>query len=406
MLRRAFLKSSGLALTGAAVSPVFAAGERRARKIGIGIIGIGVRGKQLMELLRHMPQFHIAGYCDVLPFRLDEARGEAPAGARPCTDYRSLLDDNDIDAVVVATHFSAHFPIAIDALDAGKHVYCEKTMVKGIEETKSLVAKAGDRPALVFQTGFQYHSSPLYRKATDMIARGLIGTVVSVDCQWNRNGNWRRPVPDPKWERLINWRMYREHSSGLVAELSSHQMDFCNRILGNEIRQIQGAGGIDYWKDGRETYDNVHVICRYASGVTATFTSLTANSLDEYRIAVLGKKGSIILTAGRGWLIPEQGLVTAADEVDLLSGASVVSDPDSAYRRSDAESAYVIEAPDGDPTWNALQEFGESIIRGEQPASDVIAGGRVSIMVQMAIDAMDSGTVIGWQPQHELRRPS
>ena len=111
-----------------------------------------------------------------------------------------------------------------------------------------------------------------------MIARGDVGDVAAVQCQWNRNGSWRRPVPDPKWERQINWRMYREYSGELVAELSAHQMDFCNTVLGNDLQRIQGAGGIDYWDDGRETYDNVHVVCRYRSGVTATFTSLTSNA--------------------------------------------------------------------------------------------------------------------------------
>lgn len=397
MRRRVFLKSSGVALTGAAFAPVLADVTGGAEQIGIGIIGTGVRGKQLMTFLRDMPRFRIAGYCDVLPFRLHEAADLVPAG-RQYTDYRYMLEDDGIDAVVIATHFSAHFPIAMDALDAGKHVYCEKTMVKGIEETKSLVAKAVDRPGLVFQTGFQYHTSPLYRTAADMIARGLIGPVVFVDCQWNRNGDWRRHVPDPKWERQVNWRMYREYSSGLVAELSSHQMEFCNRILGHEVHRIQGVGGIDYWKDGRETYDNVHVLCRYASGVTASFTSLTANSLDAYRIAVRGKKGSIILTDRHGWLIPEDDL--DVDEVDLLSGASVVADPGGAYRRYDAESAYVIDAPDDDPTLATLQEFGDSIVHGRQPSSDVFVGARISIMVQMAIDAMDDGTAVEWQPRH------
>lgn len=224
MRRRTFLKSSGLALTGAALRPVFAADSASEEQIGIGIIGTGVRGKQLMAFLTEMPQFRIAGYCDVLPFRLREARARAPdgAGAKEYADYRYMLEDDAVDAVVIASHFSAHLPMAMNALDAGKHLYCEKTMVKGVDETLSLVRKARENPQLTFQTGFQLRSSALYEKAAGMIERGDIGAVVAVACQWNRNGDWRRPVPDPKWERLVNWRMYREYSSGLAAELSSH----------------------------------------------------------------------------------------------------------------------------------------------------------------------------------------
>lgn len=383
-------------MLGSAVLPRAFADPASGPRIGIGIIGSGARGQQLIGFLNEMPQFDVAAYCDVLPFRLDEARAQLP-GARAYADYRHLLEDRKVDAVVIATHLSAHFSIAMDALDAGKHVYCEKTLTKGIDESLSLARKARDNSRLTFQTGYQFRSSALYERAAEMIARGVIGPVIAVNCQWNRNGDWRRPVPDPKYERLINWRMYREYSSGLVAELSSHQMDFCNRILAGSIERIHGEGGIDYWKDGRETYDNVHVVCRYSSGITAKFTSLTANSLDGYRIAVLGKKGSIVLTFAGGWLIPEGDDFEAADEVDLVSGASV-SAGGQADSRSGAARAYGIDAPTGDPTPAALAAFADSIVHERQPSADVSAGARAAIMVQMAIEAMDTGTVIEWRP--------
>ena len=402
MQRRQFLTSSGIALAGVGLSPAFVKAAALGDRINIGVIGTGVRGQQLMTFLRGLPQFRVVAYCDILPFRLDAARAIAESSATAYTDHRRLLDDQNVDAVVIATHFSAHHEVVLDALDAGKHVYCEKTMIKGISETREVVDKARECHTQIFQTGFQYHSSPLYVAAANMIARGDIGAVAAVDCQWNRNGNWRRPVPDPKWERQVNWRMYREYSSGLVSELSAHQMDFCNRVLGSGVKQIQGVGGIDYWQDGRETYDNVHVVCRYRSGVTATFTSLTSNNLDNYRVAVLGQKASIILTTRRGWFIPEGETMVAPDGVDLVSGASVVNGPQSAYRSSDTGSAYQIEAPDDDPTPRALADFANAILDARQPASNVLTGATASIMVQMAIDAMDNGTVERWQPEYDL----
>ncbi len=402
MRRRKFLTSSGIALAGIGLGPLLARATAPSDRINIGVIGTGVRGRQLLSFLRDMPQFRVAAYCDVLPFRLDEARAVTAPSAAAYTDYRHLLDDRNVDAIVVATHFSAHHPVVMDALDAGKHVYCEKSMTKGIDQTREVVDKAGQRHEQIFQTGFQYHTSPLYMQAANMIARGDVGEVAAVECQWNRNGDWRRPVPDPKWERQINWRMYREYSSGLVAELSAHQMDFCNRILGSGVKQIQGVGGIDFWQDGRETYDNVHVVCRYRSGVTATFASLTSNSLDKYRVAVLGKKGSIVLTTRRGWFVPEGESLETPDGIDLVSGASVVDGSQRAYRSTDTGSAYRIDAPDDDPTPHALEVFGSSILDNRQPASNVFTGAKASIMVQMAIDAMDNGTVEQWQPEYDL----
>ena len=102
----------------------------------------------------------------------------------------------------------------------------------------------------------------LYQVAMEMIRKGALGKVMFVRAQWHRNSNWRRPVPDPKFERLINWRMYKEYSGGLLAELASHQIDVANWAFGSEPISVYATGGIDYWKDGRETCDNVEAILR------------------------------------------------------------------------------------------------------------------------------------------------
>ena len=343
----------------------------------------------------------LVAYCDVLPFRLEEAGAAEPA-ARAYSDYRRLLDDKDVEAVIVSTHFSEHHPVVLAALDAGKHVFCEKTMIKGMAEIREVVDAAQSRPGQIFQTGFQYRTSPLYEAAAKLIANGDIGPVTAINCQWNRNGNWRRPVPDPKWERQVNWRMYREYSGGLVAELCSHQMGFCDWVIGSEVEHIQGVGGIDYWKDGRETYDNVHVFTRYKSGVTATYTSQTTNSLDGYRISVLGKKGTLILTTRRGWLIPEGDAIASSAGVDLVSGASVDVGPDQAYSTAAESSAMRIDVPDNNPTPVALQRFGEAIRDMRQPVSNVANGAKISVMVQKAIDAMDNKEVMPWSAEYDF----
>ena len=396
MKRRDFLLAGGTIVASVGLGSTLASASSATDRIGIGVIGAGVRGRHLIEFMQKVPMLELVAFCDVLPFRLEEAGAIAGSAARAYSDYRRLLDDKDVDAVIVATHFSEHHPVVLAALDAGKHVYCEKTMIKGIAEAREVFDAAQNRPGQIFQTGFQYRTSPLYEAAARVIAGGDIGQVTAINCQWNRNGNWRRPVPDPKWERQLNWRMYREYSGGLVAELCSHQMGFCDWVIDSELEHIQGAGGIDYWKDGRETHDNVHVLVRYKSGVTASFSSQTTNSLGGFRIAVLGKKGTVILTTRRGWLIPEGDALASSTGVDLVSGASVDVGPEQAYTIAAEGSAMRIDAPDDNPTPVALQRFGEAIRDKRQPVSNVASGARLSVMVQTAIDAMDSKEVIPW----------
>ena len=139
-----------------------------------------------------------------------------------------MLDDPEVDAVVIATPLSMHYDMAKAALDAGKHIYQEKTMTYQIREALHLVKLVDEHKDQIFQVGHQYRYLPLYFKVAEMIRGGSIGDVTNVYVQWNRNADWRRPVPDPQYERLINWRMYREYSSGLTAELHSHQIDFIN----------------------------------------------------------------------------------------------------------------------------------------------------------------------------------
>jgi len=396
MERREFLCASAAAAAALGAAPVLASG-----RIGIGVIGTGIRGQQLADLLNASDAFDVVAICDVLPFRLQEARQKLPGSAAAYSDYRQLLADRRVDAVIVATHFSGHYAVVMDALDAGKHVYCEKTMIKGIPETRRVVSAATDRPRQIFQAGFQYRTSPLYLKAAKLIAEGHIGQVAAIDCQWNRNGDWRRPLPDPSLERQVNWRMYREYSGGLAAELSAHQMDFCNQVDGGAIASLQGVGGIDYWKDGRETYDNINLIARYESGMTATFASQTTNSLDRYRIAVLGKRGSIILTNRRGWLIPEGTNAALPDGLDLVSGASMDTGSGRSYQAADNSAIREIAASGEEPTATALEVFANSILEGEQPPSNVRTGARASVMVQMALDAMDRGKVLRWKTGYE-----
>ncbi len=356
--------------------------------INIGVIGTGDRGRGLIPVLNKIEGIHVSAACDILPFRLEQGISKVSNKVEAYKNYKKLLDNKDIDAVLIATPFSTHSAIALDALDAGKHIYCEKTMAKGLTSINNLVEKVSNSKT-IFQTGHQYHSSRLYKHVVDMLKNGEIGQITSFECQWNRNGNWRRPVPDISLERAINWRMYREYSGGLVAELCSHQIDFVHWVLGENPKKIMGTGGVDYWKDGRETFDNIHLLYEYPSGVKAKFTCLTSNALGNYQIKIHGSKGTILLDYTKAWIYYEKGFKKEIADVDGVSGATINSHLQG--------KGYPIKVSHIDPSKQALIDFRDSILENKQPISNVFTGADTARAVQLSLDAMYNEDIQYWK---------
>ncbi len=389
MKRRDFVLKSALA-TSAIASSSLAFGKLLPdyspnNTVNFGIIGTGDRGSALIPIINGITDCNVIGCCDVLPFRLRRGINKAPK-AKGYTDYRKLLDNPNIDAVIISTTFNTHAKIAVDALDAGKHVYCEKTLAKGYSDIKKIIQNAKNS-SKTFQTGHQYHSSRLYTHVVDLIKNGKIGKVNTFDCQWNRHWNWRRAVPKPEYEKAINWRMYRAFSGGLVAELCSHQIDFTNWVLNETPNKVTGFGGIDYYKDGRETYDNVHLIYNYASGVKARFTCLTSNAKDGYLIQVKGDKGTISIGFNDAWFYPEGNDNKKLGTVDGVSGATVSWDKD---------KGFPIHVNHMNPSQQALTDFKNSIVNNTPAISNLTTGANTAIAVQMGLDAMYDNRVVFW----------
>lgn len=270
--------AGAMALAGAALAGCGRTVRAKASgAVRFGMIGVGARGSFLLERLKNVDSGRCTALCDVYEPNLAAARKLAPAGVKTYRDYRCLLEDPQVDAVLVATPLYRHFEMTRDALLAGKHVFCEKSLVFRAWEVRALRELTESRPKQVLQTGLQRRYSPFYRAARQMVEKGLLGDVMHIRAQWHRNGSGRRPVQDPRLERQINWRFYRDYSGGLAAELASHQFDVADWMFGATPEFVTGVGGIDYWKDGRETYDNIHLVFRYPKGQKLVFTSISYN---------------------------------------------------------------------------------------------------------------------------------
>ncbi len=391
MKRRTFIKKTGIATAGilatnSAFGNLSHLKSSPNNSINIGVIGTGQRGTGLTSIINKIEGIRVVAAADMIPFRLEKGIAKANTIVKGYQNYKALLDNKDVDAVIIATPLNTHSQIAMDVLDAGKHVYCEKTLAKGYSNIQHLIDKT-KQSNTIFQTGHQYHSSRLYNHVVDLIRQGKVGNIIAFECQWNRHGNWRRKVPNPSLEKAINWRMYRAFSGGLTAELCSHQIDFANWVLGETPEQVMGAGGIDYWKDGRETYDNVHLTYTYPSGVKAKFSCLTSNAKDGYQIKVLGDKGTIVIDRKNAWFYPEGKKNKIIGEVDAVSGATVQWDEDKGYNINIAHL---------NPSKQALIDFKSAIINNKNPLSDIVSGAKTSICVQMALDAMYNNKIVKW----------
>lgn len=395
MKRRNFIKSGSLAATAISLAGNAMGQMKHISKndiINIGVIGTGSRGSGLIKTMQNIPTLRVAACCDVLPFRLDNAMRFADQHAVSYTNYHKMLDNKDLDAVLISTPLSMHHDMAVDALGANKHVYNEKTMTYNIEQALDLTKKV-DKTDRIFQVGHQYHSSKLYANIIEAIRLGYVGNIMGIEAQWNRNGNWRRPVPDPSLERQINWRMYREFSCGLLAELSSHQIDFVNWVTESHPTQVIATGGIDYWKDGRETYDNIHAIFNYPGGVKATFRCMTSNAYHGYQIKVLGDKATVVIKPTSALIYPEHTANKTKGTVDGVSGATIPVLTE--------EGAFPVNGNHDDPSGQALQNFADSILYNKQPLSNVKTGATAAIAMRMALTAMLENRVVAWQQDYD-----
>src|SRR5208283_1956305 len=179
-----------------------------------------------------------------------------------------------IDAVLIAVPLYEHFPITKDSLQAGKHVFCEKSLVHQPFEVHALRALVAQHPKQVLQVGLQRRYSRFYQIAKAMVDKGLLGNVTHVHAQWHRNPGWVM--------RGFNWRLYREYSGGLTAELASHQIDIADWMFGATPEYVIGVGGLDTWKDGRDVHDNIQLIYKYPNNQKLVYSSITTNSHMPY----------------------------------------------------------------------------------------------------------------------------
>jgi predicted dehydrogenase len=307
--RRDFVKAAGVAAAAARLegAPAIQTVKAANNVVQYGVIGTGGRGQYLLRHLNTLDGCRCVAVCDIYQPHMEAAIKISRDKPKGYLDYRELLARTDVDAVIIAVPLYLHFPITRDALLAGKHVFCEKSLVFKPEEIHALRALAKEHPKQVLQVGLQRRYSKFYQTAKQMIDKGMLGKVTHIYAQWHRNPGWRmRKAPDPKRQREWNWRLFREFSGGLTAELGSHQIDVATWMFGTEPEFVVGVGGLDFIKDGRDVYDNIQLIFTYPGGRKLMYSAISTNkhlplfqgTRTEFGEMIMGTEGTIEITVG------------------------------------------------------------------------------------------------------------
>lgn len=425
--RRSFIRTLGMMAGGAALlsaAPWLASctDEKQAavagRRARIGLIGTGSRGQYHLHNLRFIPHAEVVALCDIYQPHLDEAHALFPE-ARTYSDYRALLDNRDIDGVIIATPLGSHARITLDSLDAGKHVFCEKAMALTLDECREVYTRYLNCNNVLYYC-MQRMYDEKYVRGVKMINDGLIGDVVGMRCYWFRNADWRRDCPDPSHERLINWRLYRATSGGLMTELASHQLEVCSWVTGKMPSRIMGMGDIIHWKqDAREVYDTVNVVYKYSDGRTISYESLISNKFNGMEDQILGSKGTMNLATGLYYLEDDN---TRSGIKQLLSSVqesvfSAIPAAGPSWRPETAD-AYVPHSildgvthvnhgqstvgVDHDGSEDILAAFCRDCITGERPANVVEEAYSATALCLLGNLAIETGSTIDFPDEYKI----
>jgi predicted dehydrogenase len=354
--RRDFLKAAAVApAVGAFYFGYQSMGDKA--PVRAAIIGTGNEGCGAMIHDHNRAYLDFIGYCDIRPSQQERAVKEFSRHKdysaddvkklKSYADVDEMLKDDRVEVVVIALPLWLHAPVAIQAMKAGKHVFCEKLMAHNVGQCKEMVKVAHETNRLL-AIGHQRHYSALYDNANYLVQEGHLGEIRHIRALWHRNnacpqikknkdgslqydkagnpvyetddrGNvlyfdgWKPPIPavDEKvdfarfgyksLDELVRWRLYNRTGAGLMAELGSHQLDACSIFLGKKHPlAVTGIGGTFFYTDGREVDDHVFVNFEFPGKsekdhTVVTYSSINTNAFENYGEELMGSRGTMIV---------------------------------------------------------------------------------------------------------------
>ena len=409
--RRGFGKAAAAAglLTAMGQKRVAGASER----IGLGIIGCGGKGQALWKNFLAQAQVDPVAVCDVYqPFadKGQEMSTQRPGSrARVYKDFRKLLDDKDVQAVIIATPDHWHALQTVAACRAGKDVYVEKPLSLFVREGRTMLTEARKHKRVV-QTGSQQRSGAHYARAIELIRAGEIGKVHKVTVGFTRNvlpgfrpkdlkvddSNldwelWLGPAPrvafDP-FRCIYNFRWFWDYSGGQMTNFGAHHLDIVRWALGARAPiAVAGFGGRFAVKDGGETPDVQEVVYQFPECVV-TWSAREMNRGNRgHDIEFHGTRGTLGISRSGFKIMPEG----KAGEVDAASGEPAVS-----------KGAPPLESKGGNLDLPHIANFLECVKTRGRPSADIEEGHLSATMCHLGNLATRLGRSLRWDPENEI----
>jgi predicted dehydrogenase len=374
-------------------------------RVRLGLIGAGSRGSEILKAALQCPNTEAGAAADVYTHRLDTIKQVAPH-LTTYTDFRRLLDDPRIDAVLIATPQHQHALNFVPAIQAGKDVYQEKTMAFTPDHAKRM-RQAYEGSRRVVQVGIQSTSGPGFAQAKRLATPERMGVITLVHTHHYRNapyGGWKRRIPadcDPQhvdWsgfqgeatprpfqsDRVINWRFYWDYSGGNVFENMVHPVGFWYKVLDLPIPEQVTMTGANFLSPHMEPPDTMDVSMRLGNLLFTWNSAFGNRHYGETDDVVGGTKGTLVRHQdGAVRYVPEPRTAVPADE-------RARSGPSRADTASDAEE-----------TQAHLENFLSCVRSREKPHCPFEIGFRSAIACQMAIASYRQGRTVRWDTRRE-----
>ena len=279
--------------------------KAEAAPVNVGIIGCGLWAREILKTLALLPNAPVVALCEPYAAYLKRAVALAPQAAK-YKDHKELLADKNVEAVIVCTPTHLHKDIVIEALKAGKHVYCEAPLGTTVEDLAAIAKAVKECPKLNFQPGLQSRADKqIYSLYDWRVKPGNLGKLLTGRMQFNKKQSWRIASPNVDREAEINWRLDKSLSLGLPGEIGIHQMDIANWYVNALPVAITGFGALVHWTDGRDVADTVRVLIEYPGGVSVSFESTIGNSFEGELGVLYGTDSAIMMRERKAWMFKE-----------------------------------------------------------------------------------------------------
>lgn len=397
-------------------------------QIQLAVIGAGGMGMADVNTALRVPGVKLVAVADCYDGRLERAKELHGADVFTTRDYREILARDDIDAVIVGTPDHWHQKISIDALRAGKAVYCEKPMVHKIGQGADLI-RAQNESGKTFQVGSQGMSSLGNEKAKALLEDGAIGELNYAEGFWARNdpiGAWQYAIPEDEsektvdWDmflgdapkrpydplRIFRWRNYRDYGTGVSGDLFVHLFSSLHFVTSSKgPRKVMAQGGLRYWKDGREVPDILLGMFDYAeSDAHPPFNlSLRVNFVDGTSgttfLRLVGSEGAMDVT----WteVVLRRNKAVSPTDVFLQMKSDEMDDALEARKQMlpPAESVYVAEDGYMGAHFDHFMSFFRSVREGTPVAEDAVFGLRAAAPALACNESYFDEKVVEWDPE-------